>query len=192
MVKICFRFLRAKYGSLTKQLFLLCNEQVRYKQLVGLVLQQVKDVSAEVSVILLALLSQVQTGCSVMKSMFQEGIRRKCKKGVVSISEKQSFPRNPRHGFPGNLGQLSLVRTDTSYFQLQGMICNVFFKKLGNLAIFPFQPPKQGLSWKGGRKVWILGRELAIYAKYLISKIFSNILNVILHKQLSELSISYQ
>ena len=53
-----------------------------------------------------------------MKSIFQEGIRRKCRKGVLSLLGKYSFPRN--------LDQLSLVRTVAGYFFLQEMMCNVF------------------------------------------------------------------
>ena len=51
---------------------------------------------------------------------------------------------------------------------------NVFLKNLGSLlSSLPFAPcPQIGLSWKGGRKVWILVKELVINAKYLISKIF--------------------
>ena len=61
-----------------------------------------------------------------MKSIFQEGIRRKCIKGVLSVSGKYIFPRNPQLVFPRNLDQLSLVRTVTGYFYLQGMMCSVF------------------------------------------------------------------
>lgn len=92
---------------------------------------------------------------SAVRCTFQEGIRRKYRKEVLSISEKQSFPGKPSC-FPRNLGQLSLVGTNCrSYSARYTGYCtkDTQTKQLGNLAICPLlHPTRRGYLGKEEEK----------------------------------------